>query len=248
MTGTPAETGPPRRAAALHPSLRRYVRLLAAVMLAFAIEGISEPGRWEAPFLTALLGTTLVLSLQIARARPVFIRIAVVVSATIFAGSLAEALSGSVDEGSTRVATGLLVVFAPPAIVAGVVRRMRETQAVTVEAVIGVLCVYVLAGMFYSFLYGSIDRLGGAPFFDGGQSATVAHCMYFSFTTLATVGYGDFTARSNLGHTLSVSEGLLGQIYLVTIVSLIVGNLGRRGVRRLDETAGPGAGDVTQNG
>jgi hypothetical protein len=51
--------------------------------------------------------------------------------------------------------------------------------------------------------------------------------LYFSFTTLTTVGYGDLTARTNLGHTLSVSEALFGQIYLVTIVSLIVANLGR---------------------
>ena len=51
--------------------------------------------------------------------------------------------------------------------------------------------------------------------------------MYFSFTSLTTLGYGDFTARTNLGHTLSVSEALVGQIYLVTIVSLIVANLGR---------------------
>jgi len=52
-------------------------------------------------------------------------------------------------------------------------------------------------------------------------------CLYFSFATLSTVGYGDLTARSNLGHTLAISEALLGQIYLVTIVSLLVANLGR---------------------
>jgi hypothetical protein len=39
------------------------------------------------------------------------------------------------------------------------------------------------------------------------------------------VGYGDLTARSDLGHTLSVFEALIGQIYLVTVVSLIVSNL-----------------------
>jgi len=55
--------------------------------------------------------------------------------------------------------------------------------------------------------------------------ASVAHCLYFSLTTLATVGYGDFVARSDLGHTLAVSEALIGQIYLVTVVSLIVSNL-----------------------
>jgi hypothetical protein len=45
------------------------------------------------------------------------------------------------------------------------------------------------------------------------------------------VGYGDLTARGDLGHTLSVFEALIGQIYLVTVVSLIVGNLGRRGAQ-----------------
>ena len=42
---------------------------------------------------------------------------------------------------------------------------------------------------------------------------------------MTTVGYGDFTARSNLGHTLTVTEALLGQIYLVTVVAAIVGRL-----------------------
>jgi hypothetical protein len=72
-----------------------------------------------------------------------------------------------------------------------------------------------------------------APFFAGGEPATVAHCLYFSFTTLATVGYGDLVARSDLGHTLAVSEALIGQIYLVTVVSLIVSNL--RPSRRTSE-------------
>ncbi len=62
-------------------------------------------------------------------------------------------------------------------------------------------------------------------FFANGEAATGARCLYFSFTTLTTVGYGDLTAASNLGHTLSVTEALLGQIYLVTIVSVIISNL-----------------------
>jgi len=107
------------------------------------------------------------------------------------------------------------------------IRSLRARQAVTLEAVFGVLCVYILLGMFFASVYGTIDRFGGNPFFAGGQTATVARCLYFSFASLTTAGYGDFTARTNLGHTLSVSEALLGQIYLVTVVSLIVANLGR---------------------
>jgi hypothetical protein len=41
------------------------------------------------------------------------------------------------------------------------------------------------------------------------------------------VGYGDFVARSDLGHTLAIFEALIGQIYLVTVVSVLVSNLGR---------------------
>ncbi|HMD55858.1 MAG TPA: potassium channel family protein [Solirubrobacteraceae bacterium] len=231
MNGTAQETGPPSRAGLDRALLGRYAILLGGITAAFAIEGVAEPGRWELVLISALLGFTLILSLRIAEARPVLVRAALIVVVLVVAFGVAQALAGEVDERASRLATCLLVVFAPPAIVIGVVRRMRETQSVTVEAVIGVLCVYLLVGMFYSFIYGALDNLGGQPFFAGGQAASVAHCMYFSFTTLATVGYGDFTARTNLGHTLSVSEGLLGQVYLVTVVSLIVGNLGRRRVR-----------------
>jgi hypothetical protein len=85
---------------------------------------------------------------------------------------------------------------------------------------------YILLGMFFAFTFGAIYHISG-NFFANGASATVAHCLYYSFTTLTTVGYGDLTAASNLGHTLSISEALMGQIYLVTVVSLIVSNLGR---------------------
>jgi hypothetical protein len=47
-------------------------------------------------------------------------------------------------------------------------------------------------------------------------------------TTLTTVGYGDLTAAFNLGHTLSATEALTGQIFLVTVVSVVVANLRRR--------------------
>ena len=106
-------------------------------------------------------------------------------------------------------------------------RNLRASGRVGIEAVTGVLALYMLLGMLFSFVYGAIDYLGGDPFFAEQASATVSNCLYFSFTTLTTVGYGDLTARTDLGHTLAVFEALTGQIYLVTVVSLIVSNLGR---------------------
>jgi len=211
------------------PGTKRYALLLATIVASFAVQGIAHPAAWEQLLVTGLLGATLILALWVVQARPVVFRVALaVVAATVLVG-IVEAAAGVVDGRAVRATNGLLVALAPPAIIVGVVRSLRATQAVTLEAVFGVLCVYLLLGMLYAFVYGALDHLDGdGSFFAGGEPATVSSCLYFSFTTLSTVGYGDFTARTNLGHTLSVSEALSGQIYLVTIVSLIVANLGRR--------------------
>jgi hypothetical protein len=215
---------------------RSFVALLGCVASAFTIEGIAEPGRWEAVILAALLGATVMLSLNIANARPRVIRVVGLMVIAIVAFGFVRALKGHIDERAVRAATALLVALAPPAIIIGVIRQLRQKQRVSIEALLGALCVYVLLGMFYSFVFGAIDRLGGQPFFaQPGTAATTSTCLYYSFTTMTTVGYGDLTAASNLGHTLSISESLLGQVYLVTVLSLIVSNLGRR--RPADERA-----------
>jgi hypothetical protein len=218
----------------------RYGVLLGAIVLAFGIQGIAQPGRWEQLFVSVLLGVTLLLSFWAADAKPWVMRVAMLVVAGVILLSLVEAANGNVDDESTRLANALLVSLAPPAVIVGVLRSMRKRQAVTLEAVFGVLCVYILLGMFFAYSYGAVNDLGGSPFFAGGQQATVARCLYYSFTTLTTVGYGDLTSRSNLGHTLSTSEALLGQIYLITVVSLLVTNLRPRRRPERSHSAGEG--------
>ena len=44
---------------------------------------------------------------------------------------------------------------------------------------------------------------------------------YISLSSLTTLSAGDLTAQTNLGHTLSITEGLIGQVYLVTVVAVI---------------------------
>ena len=217
----------------------RFGLLLGAILTAFAIQGVASPEKWEEVIVAALLGVTLLLALWTADARPRIIRAAVVIVALVILASVVEAANGNVDGRAVRIANALLVTLAPPAIIIGVVRSLRARQTVTIEAVFGVLCVYILLGMFFAFLYGAIDNLDGEAFFAAGAKGTVSNCLYYSFTTLTTVGYGDLTSSSNLGHTLSVSEALVGQIYLVTVVSLIVANLGRGRPRPRDSATPP---------
>jgi hypothetical protein len=87
-----------------------------------------------------------------------------------------------------------------------VIRGLGEHGHATVQAVLGVPRLYLLIGMFCAFVYGAIDHLGGGSFFTGDVAATTSNCLYFSFVTLTTVGYGDLTAHSKLGHTIAVPK------------------------------------------
>lgn len=205
----------------------RFGLLLAAITIVFVVQGVATPGRWEEVILAALLAATVLLSLRVADAQPRVLWPAALLALVIVLFSLVEAIEGHEHGTAVRLANMFLVTIAPPAIAIGIVRTLRRRDRVTIEAVLGVLSLYLMIGMFFAALYGLIGHLDSNGFFVQNVATTSARCLYFSFTTLTTVGYGDLTAASNLGHTLSVSEALLGQIYLVTVVSLIVANLGR---------------------
>jgi Ion channel len=154
-------------------------------------------------------------------------RVAAALVAAIVIGVVIESLAGegTTEAGIAAIANGLLVALAPPAVVRGVIRNLRATGTVTVITVAGVLCLYLLVGLFFAFTYVAIQEISGSAFFASGDAATSPRAVYFSFVTMTTTGDGDLTARTNLGHTLSVSEALIGQIYLVTVVATIIARL-----------------------
>jgi len=199
----------------------------------FFYEGVAEPSDLERSIGTVLVGATLMLALIAAEIPARWLRVAAALVVAIVLGVIIASVAGKGNtvQGIAAIANGLLVGLAPPAVVIGVYRTLRETGAVTLAVVAGVLCLYLLVGLLFSSIYIAVQNLGGAPFFSNGDAAESPRAVYFSFVTLTTVGYGDFTARSNFGRTLAVSEALLGQIYLVTVVAAIVGRVARRRAR-----------------
>lgn len=205
--------------------------LIIASMLLMALAGDSLVGRAAVVVLVAL---TLVETLRTSGWRPRSVRITLSVVVALF---LAFVVVGAVvdrDVGSaaiTALGMGLLVV----AIVA-IVHRLARQDRITMKMVFGALCIYLYVGMLFALVYGFVDLVSTEPFFVQTDDATSLDYVYFSIITMATVGYGDFTAAGNLGRMLAVSEALFGQLYLVSVVAILVGNLGSSVPRRrLDE-------------
>ncbi len=213
----------------LHADGFGYGWLLVLILVSIGFQlGTQESG--PARVVTTLLqGVTLVAALRVSGAHRWLVRGATVLTAIAVLGTAGIVIgSGEVDDGAGRILGLTLVLLAPSAIVVGIVRQARAAGAITVRTMFGVLCVYLLIGSAFAFAYGAISALDGGTFFaqlhDGDQS----DFLYFSFVTMTTTGYGDLTAATDLGRSLAITEALIGQIYLVTVVALIVANLRTR--------------------
>ena len=170
-----------------------------------------------------LQGATLIAALSAAQVPRGLVRLAALVTVVALVIAAAAPTSGPEPNGFVALLSALLVGLAPIAIAWSIVRRRR----IDVQTVLGALCIYVLLGMFWAFAFAAIGAAGSDPFFAQEASPTSASYLYFAYVTLTTVGYGDLTASGNLGRALAVLDALLGQIYLVTVVALLVSQLGR---------------------
>jgi Ion channel len=204
---------------------RSYGLVLVLVLTAAVFTGLAPDGAWAQATLVLLLAVMLVASLWtsgVARLRsyPVVILLALAVSV-----ALAPAFTGGrTFDGALSVVDAALVLGALAAVALGAIDQGEVNR----QSLRAAICVYLLAGMFFVFVYGAVAEFGSEPFFEQGTDGTTAQRFYFSFVTLATLGYGDYTAAGNLGHLLSVFEALLGQLYLVTVLALLVSALGRQ--------------------
>ncbi len=125
--------------------------------------------------------------------------------------------------------TAVAVLAALVVLTKGLVRLIGE-RGVTVQAVAGALTSYLLIGLLFALVVRVLVGISAHQYFEQVSSSAVTQSqeVYFSFTTLTTTGYGDLTPVLSVGRALSVLEMLIGQIYLVTVIGLLVGNLRRR--------------------
>lgn len=195
-----------------------FVLLLILIGFAFTATAPDEP--WSRGVLLLIQCATLVTALWTSRSGPFELRVTALVL-TIGIAVLQIVTDSKALTATVGAFSGLLVI----ATILVIVRGIISEGAVSQRSVIGAICIYFLLGMVFVFAYGVLAVLGSGPLFVQGTDGTLALRLYFSFVTLATVGYGDYTTASNLGHMLSVLEALIGQLYLVTVIAVLVSRM-----------------------
>jgi len=230
MDGGPSGTAdqqphPTRVEALLEARLPPYGFGLVLLLLVatYVVMAASPPDQWARVLTVTLEGVTLLVTLVTARSGRRLFRFATLVVLFAVLGAIGSlAVSTSSDTTGWFFAMNVLLVGAAP-IAIGLALYRRPV--VDIRTVLGSICVYLLIGIMFAFMYAAIGSLGSHDFFVQTDNPHLSIYLYFSFVTQTTVGYGDFTAATNFGRTLATSEALLGQLYLVTVIAVLVSRM-----------------------
>jgi hypothetical protein len=210
-----------------------YGLVLVAILVTLVLIGVlSETAAGKVLVVALLLGVLfLTLIVSGVKRRTILFLTAVIPVSLAFGAASATAEAASGIGGLSLIVSAALVV----ACVVVIVRRIVHYTYISLRLVYGTLCIYLLGAVLFALVYLTIHIMGDAPFFVQTEDPTGVELIYFSFITISTTGYGDYTPLSALGKMVAVVEAVSGQLYLVTVVALFVANIGRRrGSGRLD--------------
>jgi Ion channel len=202
----------------------RYAGVLGFVIAVFTFSALAPTTAWALSVIVVLQALMLALAMWTGGRAAAYRIEYLVIGVSVIVAVGADVLDRNKGAyGGVSLYSAALTFMTIVVIALGVARQ----ESVNSQSVTGAIGIYLLIGMFFVYLYGASAYLGTSAFFVQTASASRPLFQYFSFVTLATVGYGDYTAAHSLGRMLAIVEALLGQLYLVTVLAILVSQLGR---------------------
>lgn len=211
-----------------------YGTLLTLIVVAYILMAATEDSRWSRTIVGVCFGATLLLALHTSHVRGRVIQlVAVIVGATVLWSFVLAVLDREPFMGAGHVVIAL--VIAAPGVI---LYRIFRHPVINVETILGAIDAYLLLGIAFAAVYRMLDTVD-SHFFRQGTASGIKY-LYFSFVVITTLGFGDLTPRTDIGRVVVSLEALLGQIFLVTVVAVLVANLGRaaRRTTKANETDG----------
>jgi hypothetical protein len=199
-------------------------------LLTFALLGflmVAPSADWSRTIAFTIEGAALVVAVSTshprAQRRSTITTAAALGMALIIVSVATEALPAA----AVFALAGIVAAVIPLSLVRGLMRLVAAHGA-TLQAVAGALAIYLLVGLIFAWLIGFVAEVASGPYFTDGTKGTTADWVYYSFVVLTTTGFGDLTPARPVGHAVAVFEMLVGQLYLVTVIGVLVGNFVRR--------------------
>lgn len=193
--------------------------VLILVLITYVLTSLLDNRGWSAVVLTLSTSITSVVALASSHVKARYVRVAVWLSALTVA---LVAIAAVTDDLLPLNIASLIQISLLAVAMLAVLIRVVAGAAVDSRTILGAISVYTVLGIFFTFAYGTIDRLQSSPFFEGVPHPASSDFLFFSYTTLTTTGYGDLVPGGQPGRMVAGLEMMIGQIFLVTLVAGLV--------------------------
>lgn len=110
-------------------------------------------------------------------------------------------------------------------VTAVILRSVVTSTRVTIETLYGAVAAYVLLGITWGGVYFLVETIAPASFRSSiAPAAPVVwpDCLFFSFVTLTTIGYGDIVPIGNMAKSLVVLEAVTGIMYPAVMIGRLI--------------------------
>jgi len=101
--------------------------------------------------------------------------------------------------------------------------KIFSTETVTLDTIRGGLSIYILFGFFWALLYQAFLIADPNSISVQQEAYSFSNLLYYSFTTLTTLGYGDIVPINPLVRNVAVLEAVIGQLFLATFIARLIG-------------------------
>ncbi|MFF7292166.1 ion channel [Microbacterium sp. NPDC008134] len=197
-----------------------YCGVLALLVVSYGLSATQQSTN-PSPIAFMLILATVAVVFRITGANAVLQRKSWVILSVAGVGAVVAVFSGTdqllLDIGlSAAMLVALLI--APVAIIAHQICR----RGLKLEALLAAITAYALVEIAFAFAFNLLGLLSPHPVFGEAHEDSLAHQLFFSFTTLTTTGYGNLVPETTAGQTIAVVEAVTGQLFLITAFARIL--------------------------
>jgi hypothetical protein len=201
-----------------------FVLLLLAVLIwVFVPFATSE--RWATLPTMAVFFLTILISMHTSFVRERWLVTVIVLDSSLLALGVAGVITQNQDVRAVANAGYGLLLFTTAIVI---LRRVLGHETVTSRTLSGAVSAFLLVGLTFACFAEAIVLWNSSAYSTPNGNTTFGAMLYFSFVTIATLGYGDIVPVTSFARSLATMEAVMGQIYLVTIVARLVSLLGMR--------------------
>lgn len=203
---------------------RYYYGLLFFLLLFFIMAPFFKESRVSEAFFATSLVTMLVFCILSISESKRFVTLSMIFSVPLIAKGF-QPLIGSYE--INTLFFSLSGAFFMLMVIYVMIHDIFQTSVVDGPIIVGSVSIYILVGLFFGFVYLSIEYFHPQSFNFISEKTVgvenISEMIYFSFITLTTLGYGDIAPISMFAKIASSIEAILGQVYLTVLVARLVG-------------------------